>query len=71
MIPSRPKGALTDTARGSKWGCLGFAILALANLALYFFDSTPRESLLIPGVGFFVPALVYLRSWRILSRAEV
>lgn len=67
----RLKGAMTRTARGSKWCFWCYAVLALLNGWVYVADGDwSRWVRLIVLVGFTVTTVVYFRSWRILKRAE-
>jgi uncharacterized membrane protein YgdD (TMEM256/DUF423 family) len=67
----RPKGAMTDTARGSKrmfWLYVATAVLALAAFVLD--DDRDWSSWLGIGLALLggTLAVLYLRSWRILSK---
>lgn len=65
-----PKGAMTSTARWSKWGVWAYAVLAVLSGVAYFTDDH-RWFRLIFALIWLVMAAVYYRSWRILQRSEV
>lgn len=69
-LPDRPKGAMTGTARGSKWFAWCYAVLALVSGWVYLADEWGDWVRLLITVTWIVMAVVYYRSWKILKRSE-